>query len=56
MLVKKSNYIEIYGKYKKYLNIIQAEKLNCDIITVTPEIFNKNKIKNTILQIFNRNL
>ena len=44
---KKSNYIEIlWASTREYLNIIQAEKLNCDIITVTPEIFNKNKIKN----------
>ena len=44
---KKSNYIKIlWASTREYLNIIQAEKLNCDIITVTPEIFNKNKIKN----------
>lgn len=45
--VTKSKKIKVlWASTREYYNIIQAQKIKCDIITVTPEILKKNKLKN----------
>ena len=42
------------GKYKRNLNIFQAENLNCDIITVPNDLLNKLNNLDKNLEKFSR--
>jgi len=51
-LRKNKNIKILWASTREYLNIFQAEKLKCDIITVPPEILSKKKFKNYNLKKF----
>ena len=49
---KNKNIKILWASTREYFNIIQANKVKCDIITVTPEIYEKKKLKNFNLEKF----